>query len=487
MTGNRICPSCLEHTDEAICPQDGFNTVDADRYDDGRRHIGRVFDGRYQVESLLGTGGMGTVYRCTQLSVNRPVALKILKPQYAADLDQVRRFQTEARAASRLDHPNTIRVFDFGQSEAEELYLVTELLEGSTLADVLYLEGRLDPVRSLTIGIQILKSLAEAHDEGIIHRDLKPENIFLKDVHGEADFVKVLDFGIAKVAARQGKSITTTGTVVGTPLYMSPEQASGRPIAVSSDIYSVGAVLYELLSGRPPFDGDTAVAIMMAHIQSSLQPLNLGNREWQRALSSVVSQCLEKSPDLRPGGASQLRLALEDILEEAQWDDGDDSVAPSVSQDALAVAQTETRRPAPSRPVTRDTSTPAALTMEAAQVAGLGRGRAVGWLAGAVVLVGLVGWALSSLWSQAPESEVTAEASPTTAPAVTAGAPTPAVVAVPAAVTALEPAITGRETANEVMVLRRSLATVLPTPIRRVAPRRRAQPKPPDTLNVIKH
>ena len=390
-----ICPQCRKRTDGPFCPHDGYATVVAERFEGpNERLVGKVFDGRYRVEALVGLGGMGAVYRAVQLSMNRPVALKILRPEFATNLDQVRRFQTEARAASKLDHPNTIRVHDFGQSEDGHLYLVTELLEGESLAALMRRVGALAPGRAASIICQILKALSEAHAHGIVHRDLKPENIFLKRLHGEQDFVKVLDFGIAKVQGRRGKSLTTTGTVVGTPLYMSPEQAQGVEVGVASDIYAVGAVLYELLSGRPPFEGETAMAVMMAHIQSALAPLPLGDDPSLRGLSDLVARCLEKSPSRRPASADALREALEDFMYDF---DGEDVPIAEPSEPSIDMAARPTvGESSPLAPTAafvrsvqaRDTGE-AGLTREAALVAGIGarrRGMVVA-LAAALALV----------------------------------------------------------------------------------------------------
>ncbi|MFT5434000.1 MAG: serine/threonine protein kinase [Myxococcota bacterium] len=318
---SRICPQCRNRTEALVCSADGYPTVDASLYEgDDAALIGRTIGGRYRMDECIGRGGMGAVYRAVQLSVNRAVAIKILRPQFARNLDQVKRFQTEMRAASTLEHPHSIRVYDSGQSDDGALYMVTELLEGEPLSELLFREGRVAPERVVTVACQVLKSLSEAHARGIIHRDMKPENVFLKRVHGEDIFVKVLDFGIAKVVdATDEQRVTTTGTVVGTPLYMSPEQARGREVDHTTDLYSLGAVLWEMLAGEPPFKGDSAMAVMMAHVQAPLPPMRLDpdpllGRGGLNKLENLVIRCMAKDPGERPQSADELRAALEECV-----------------------------------------------------------------------------------------------------------------------------------------------------------------------------
>lgn len=300
-----------------MCPHDGWGTVLAARYRSKASLIGHVFDGRFRVEGLIGSGGMGTVYRATQLTVDRPVALKVLRQELAGNLEQVRRFQNEARAASRLSHPNAIRLFDFGQTDTGELFLVMELLEGEPLSTFLRREAPIPTGRAVRITAQVLKALAEAHDHGIVHRDLKPDNIFLTRVRGEEDFVKVLDFGIAKVAHGDAggdlETLTRTGMVMGTPTYMAPEQAAGRGVDARSDLYAMGVILFELLSGRPPFRDATPLGVLLHHLKTPAPRLSDVSPHTDRRLCAVVSACLEKDPERRPASADSLRRSLEDL------------------------------------------------------------------------------------------------------------------------------------------------------------------------------
>ena len=212
---------------------------------------GRVIDNRYRVLRKIGEGGMGTVYAAEHVEIGKVVAIKILHPHYSTEQELVERFRREARAASRIGHPNIIDVMDFGTTDDGCAYFIMEHLDGIDLADVLSHERRLDPNRSCEITIQICRALTAAHAAGVIHRDLKPENIFLVARDGKADFVKVLDFGVARSAGRTTR-LTNPGIAMGTPEYMAPEQAAGGLVDHRGDIYSVGALLYEMVTGQPP-------------------------------------------------------------------------------------------------------------------------------------------------------------------------------------------------------------------------------------------
>ncbi len=233
--------------------------------------VGRSIGGRYVIKGPLGRGGMGAVYLAEQPSVKRTVALKVLHREYAENPSIVRRFHQEAMAASRLNHPNTISVYDFGQSDGL-LYIAMEHLKGQTLHAATQAQKGLSVSRSLNIMRQTLKSVGEAHRQGIIHRDLKPENIFLTEVDDETDFVKVLDFGVAKLRQPEEEQATLTqaGSVFGTPRYMAPEQSKDVSLDHRADLYSLGIIFFEVLMGRVPFDSDNPLNVMLAH--SSVAP-----------------------------------------------------------------------------------------------------------------------------------------------------------------------------------------------------------------------
>ena len=283
-------------------------------------HIGRVVADRFEVLSLIGSGGMGTVYRARQRGLDRPVALKLLKEEASWDPDTVTRFHREAKAMSLLQHGNTVRVFDFGQTAEGTLFLAMELLEGETLTKRLGREGALDPGLAIRVVQQVLSSLHEAHAKGIVHRDLKPDNIVLADVDGHVDpVVKVLDFGIAKVFEGENQFDqleTQAGTVFGTPRYMSPEQAQGKSLDARSDLYSVGVLLYQLVTGIPPFQDEEAVVVMAKHIRDKPEPpvRAAPTRPISSSLNRAVLKALEKDPAKRFQDATEFANALEDCL-----------------------------------------------------------------------------------------------------------------------------------------------------------------------------
>lgn len=286
--------------------------------------LGTTVGGRYRIIERIGVGGMGTVYRATQAGLERQVALKILKRDLTWDRDTVTRFHREARAMSLLTHPNTVRVFDFGQTRDGLLYFAMELLEGELLTARIEREGALDVRDAIRVTQQILRSLSEAHTKGIIHRDLKPDNIYLARIEGHPEpVVKVLDFGIAKVI--QGDRMidqleTQAGTVFGTPRYMSPEQAQGKRLDPRSDIYSVGILLYQLLTGRAPFVDDDAVVVMAKHIRERPDPLRAAapDRPIPPSLDRVVLRALEKDPDRRHKTAERFAVKLEACLPDVE-------------------------------------------------------------------------------------------------------------------------------------------------------------------------
>ncbi len=266
--GQHTCPQCGTSCEEAhhYCPTCGFpvGTVSSA---DGDRFVGKTLPGGYHILDLVSVGGMGRVYRAEQSVLGRTVAVKIIHPHLLSDDNSALRFMTEARAASQLNHPNSIAVFDFGRTEHGEPYLVMEYLRGKDLARVAHEEGPLPIARIVDVLQQVLAALSEAHALGIIHRDLKPENVMLEPLRRGGDFVKVLDFGLAKLKAdTQSPGVTSPGIVCGTPDYMAPEQGRGDPIDGRSDLYSVGVMLYQLLTGRLPFEADNPTQVVMMHL-----------------------------------------------------------------------------------------------------------------------------------------------------------------------------------------------------------------------------
>ncbi len=227
-------------------------------------YLGRKLDDKYMIEELLGVGGMGRVYRAVQLSLEKKICVKVLRTGATEDETLARRFHREARAASRLNHPNSISVIDFGQTAADgSLYMAMEFIPGRDLGKIIREDFPLGEQRVVHIMDQVLSALADAHAADIVHRDLKPENIMVTDLRGTKDFVKVLDFGIAKIQeTSQDPGLTQAGMVCGTPEYMSPEQARGEPLDARSDLYAAGVILYQMITGRLPFQAPTAMGIV---------------------------------------------------------------------------------------------------------------------------------------------------------------------------------------------------------------------------------
>ncbi len=272
--------------------------------------IGKVWCERFEILEFVGRGGMGNVFKARQLQIDREVALKVIHRKLTTDDKQVKRFEREARASSKLNHPNNIRVYDYGTGEDGRMFIAMEFLKGFTLADLVAREGALPPARVLPITRQLLKALAEAHQLGLVHRDLKPENIFLCEVYGETDFVKILDFGIAKslTAAKEQADLTQTGFICGTPRYISPEQALGQPVDGRADLYAVAVLMYEMLTGRPPFLGENPISIVMKHVYDDAPPLT-GMEKWGeegQRLKDLVDCLLEKNPARRAASAEKV-------------------------------------------------------------------------------------------------------------------------------------------------------------------------------------
>jgi serine/threonine-protein kinase len=290
--------------------------------------VGTTVEGRFLIEELIGQGGMGEVYRARHLALDRAVVLKMLKRSLLEDPTLVGRFEREAKAASRLNHPNVIQVLDFGRTGREgTLYIVMEHVDGKDLRVVLRDEWPLAEERLCHMMAQVCAALSEAHAHNVIHRDLKPENIMVQERRGEPDFVKVLDFGIAKILDHEGTgpillpnaepqqriaALTRHDVVCGTPQYMAPEQATGAHLDARSDLYAVGVILYQMTTGHLPFDGPTSMEILTRHVNEPPVP----PRERQpdapisEAMEEMILRALEKDPARRPQNAEQFREEL---------------------------------------------------------------------------------------------------------------------------------------------------------------------------------
>ncbi|HET8734419.1 MAG TPA: serine/threonine-protein kinase [Anaeromyxobacteraceae bacterium] len=269
--------------------------------------VGQVLGDRYRVIARLGQGGMGSIYLAEHVTLGKKMAVKVLRPEYSRDAELLDRFQHEARAASQIGQENIVEVFDFGHTPEGQAYFVMEALEGESLARVLHRDGPMALGRAVPIFLQICRALGAAHQRGIVHRDLKPENVFLLRRADGTDFVKVLDFGIAKgPGAPDAKRLTRAGSIIGTPEYMSPEQASANAIDQRSDVYAFGVLAYETLTGRLPFDGDTPLATLMKHQSDAPLPPRRIRPELPPEVEQIVLRALVKRPEGRQQSMEEL-------------------------------------------------------------------------------------------------------------------------------------------------------------------------------------
>jgi eukaryotic-like serine/threonine-protein kinase len=278
--------------------------------------------GQYQLREQIGAGGMGEVYLAEHQLLKRPCALKLIHPGNAADPTALARFAREVRTTARLSHPNTIEIYDYGRTEDGTFYYVMEYLRGLSLDDLVERYGPLPPERVIYLLRQASEALSEAHAAGLIHRDLKPANLFAAERGGRYDFVKILDFGLVKPLGSNPAEakLSREGSITGTPLYMSPEQALGDPTDARSDIYSLGAVTYYLLTGRPPFPGESATRVMLAHARDPVPPPSQIRPDVPGDLERVVLHCLAKHPSERFQDAESLEHALASCASAADWD-----------------------------------------------------------------------------------------------------------------------------------------------------------------------
>jgi serine/threonine-protein kinase len=343
------CPTCGEDYSEdlKVCPSDGA-TLQADVTIASSAPVdpllGRMLDEKYLLEKQLGIGGMGTVYRARHLLIDRAVAVKVLNQRFVEDEAAQARFRREAKAAGRLQHPNAVGVTDFGTTSDGYVYIVMELLEGQTLRDLLARDAPLDLAHAVSIMLQVSSAVAAAHEAGIIHRDLKPANIFIAQRPDVPSVVKVLDFGIAKLAAdsldeEDRQTLTQVGAMIGTPRYMSPEQCGGSPLTAAADVYSMGVILYEMLTGTVPFSGLSPLAIAMRHSTEAPRRPSEFISSIPASLEAVVLHALEKRPEDRPRDASAFRLELLDTAERLGLEHAAASTAPSM--EALRSAGTQ--------------------------------------------------------------------------------------------------------------------------------------------------
>jgi eukaryotic-like serine/threonine-protein kinase len=269
--------------------------------------VGTLLSGRYRLDALVGAGGMSTVYRAFDTVLERQVAIKLMHREIAADEDQLERFRREARSVAQLNHPYVVGVIDASEDDGTP-YIVFEYVEGETLKDRIRRLGRLPVVEAVAYAIEIARALGAAHERRIVHRDVKPQNVLI-DEEGTA---RVTDFGIARSLAEEG--LTADGRVLGTTDYVSPEQALGHPVTPQSDLYSLGVVLFEMLTGDVPFKGENQVAVAMKHVREELPDVQMRRPEVSSALAAVVDRATAKDLDRRYPGDAEMIADLEDVL-----------------------------------------------------------------------------------------------------------------------------------------------------------------------------
>jgi serine/threonine-protein kinase len=325
-----MCPVCgaAYGQETGFCARDGARTLDVEEASavlaDRDPLVRTLIGGRYRVLKRLGEGGMGVVYLAEHEAIEKRVAVKVLRDQYAQREDVVRRFQQEAKSASRIRHEGILEIFDFGRTEDGRFFLAMELLDGTDLAHILERENDVDPARTVRLGIRMARALYAAHQKGVIHRDMKPENVFVRVGDDGFERIKIVDFGIAQLRADGEKAsdpeapvkhrkLTKTGMIFGTPEYMSPEQAAGRGIDQRIDVYALGIILFEMLTGRTPYDGATFMAILSAHLMNPIPTLAdfaPPGFHCSPDLEAVVRRALAKDPVQRFHTMNELAEAL---------------------------------------------------------------------------------------------------------------------------------------------------------------------------------
>lgn len=322
-------------------------------FETGDSLVGRVLDGKYEIVAPLGSGGMGTVYRARRIHIGDEVAIKVLHPRLTNDEKLVERFRREARAAAQLHHPNVVTIHDYGEARGPGgfAYIVMELVRGESLRDILKREGRLETARAVSLMRDVCAGVGAAHRRSIVHRDIKPDNIIVTppDEDREHETVKVVDFGIAKLRdlAAEGSTLTEAGMMVGTLFYMSPEQCKGEPLDSRADVYSLGAMLHEMLAGTPPFTASNITSMIFKHVGEPPPPLP-EDLPIPQALRATVLRALSKEPDARPRDASEFAREVQSALNSAPAPGATPPAEPFFPATAHPVPVTPSSPPRPS-------------------------------------------------------------------------------------------------------------------------------------------
>lgn len=314
----KSCPACNATYDDSVtfCAKDGTRLLDAGSKPSSTRE-GKMISDRFRIIKLLGEGGMGEVYLAEHTYLNKKVAIKLLRPEITSSNEAVQRFYQEAKSAARIKHESIIEIYDFGKLDDGTIYLAMEFLEGSPLADIM-LNGPLDLARAIDFIIQIADGLGAAHAEGIIHRDMKPENVFIVRDRTGRERVKILDFGIAKMSSGEGEGhgLTKTGTIFGTPHYMSPEQAMGRQLDHRTDIYSMGVIMFELFTGSVPFKAESFMGILTQHITTPPPAPSAYRPDLPPQIEQIILKAMDKDPNHRYQSMGELILDLQRVAAE---------------------------------------------------------------------------------------------------------------------------------------------------------------------------
>ncbi len=278
--------------------------------------IGKVIDNKYLVQSMLGEGGMAVVYKAHHTIMERTVVIKVMHGWLMANDKSIERFMRECKTTAKLSHPNIVTVYDVGSLGGNAPYLVMEYIKGEALADKIHRQGALPFSTTANIIIQMCRGLQEAHNHGVIHRDLKPDNVLLQDKSDRPDWVKIVDFGISHIVHESGKRLTKTGRMVGTPEYIAPEQLKDKPMDMRTDLYALGIMIYEMLTGHVPFEGESAESILMKHLMDEPPPMSKYKPEFKDGtpFDAIVTKLLQKDPDARYQTATELRLDVEQTL-----------------------------------------------------------------------------------------------------------------------------------------------------------------------------
>ena len=308
-----VCPQCGQHfsADGRFCPFDGEPLQPAPNWDPrGDPLLGSVVDDRYEIESVIGEGGMGIVYAARHRALGKRFALKALRKDLATDREIAARFTQEARTAASVSHPGLVEITDFGKLATGQPFFVMELLEGQSLAQLIRRGGPIPAARAIEVVRQIANAMGTAHERAIVHRDLKPDNIHVSPALSGKDHVTIVDFGLAKVIG--ASRLTRAGMVFGTPHYMSPEQAQGDPTDHRADIYALGVVMYEMFTGRVPFEADSYMGVLTKHMyMAPTPPSQLVGIEKLGVLEDIILRCLEKKPDHRYANLRELSSDLD--------------------------------------------------------------------------------------------------------------------------------------------------------------------------------